>query len=462
MSKTYFFCGVGGSGMSALAVIFAQKDFTVLGSDRSRDSGQSPEKFKALEKQGIQLFPQNGSGITAKVDALIVSSAVEDSIPDVKAAKAQGIQIRKRAELLAEIFNQSRIGISIAGTSGKTTVTGMIAVMLKGAGLDPTVMNGGMMVNFMNGRHEGLANMRTGEGDVFVTETDESDGSIALYNPAVAVLNNVALDHKSMEELDSLFGDFIARASRGVILNFDDARAKAFKARAKVPVVGYSLTDAAADFFAKDIQLKSDGVSFAVYKNGKEYPVELQVPGAHNVSNALAALAVAQVLDIPIKKAIKSLEDFKGIKRRLEVVGSRNDITVIDDFAHNPDKISATLKTLKAFPGRLIIMFQPHGFGPLKLMGRQMADVFIKYLDPDDILLMPEAYYAGGTADRSVTAKHVVDMVKKGGGTAQWFEKRRDILPFIDEEIRKDDRVIIMGARDDTLSDFAEEILNGI
>lgn len=434
--------------MSALALIFAQKGFRVLGSDRARDQGHSPEKFKALESSGVKIFPQDGSGLTADVDALIVSSAIEESIPDIRIAREKGITIRKRADLLAEIFNNSPIGISVAGTSGKSTVTGMIATVLTQTGHDPTVMNGGIIRNFKT-------NMRVGQGGVFVTETDESDGSIALYNPAIAVLNNVALDHKSIDELDQLFGDFIARATKAVILNLDDSRLKKLRVRASAPVFSYAINDKSADLTADDIKFFPGGVSFTV----SGHAVHLHQPGLHNVLNALACLSVAKALGIKLEEAIAGLESFQGIGRRLEVVGSKSGITVIDDFAHNPDKISATLATLKEFKGRLIILFQPHGFGPLKLMGRQIADSFIQYMDEDDLLLMPEAYYAGGMADRSVTAKDVIKFVSDSGKKAQWFEKRSDILPYVLTESRNGDRIVVMGARDDTLSDFAQEIL---
>ena len=460
MPKTLFFCGIGGSGMSALAVILARRGFTILGSDRSRDQGHSPEKFKALESAGIRLFPQDGSGIGYNVDALILSSAVEDSIPDVKAAQDKGVRIRKRAELLAEIFNESPTGISVAGTSGKTTVTGMVTVILDAAGLDPTVMNGGVMLNYTGDSTTGLGNMRVGLGEAFVAETDESDGSIALYNPAIAVLNNVALDHKTMEELDLLFGNFLGQATCAVVLNYDDERVKSLVHAARAPVYSYSLKNSSAGLCAVDIKHRQDGIAFTLQDQDKVHAVRLKVPGAHNVSNALAALSVAKALAVPMKDAISALENFKGIRRRLEVVGTKSGITVIDDFAHNPDKITATLKTLKASPGRLFLMVQPHGFGPLKLMGREMADVFAQHLDKDDILLMPEAFYAGGTADRSVTAQHVVEMVKSAGVQAQWFENRAAIKSIILSGAKQGDRIVVMGARDDTLSDFARKILS--
>ncbi len=459
MRKSYFFCGIGGSGMSPLAAIIVSRGSRAAGSDRARDRGDSPDKFRALESLGIKLFPQDGSGVK-DIDALVVSTAIEDSIPDVKAAKDKNIPIIRRAELLASLFNESKTGIAVAGTSGKSTVTGMIAVMLTEAGLDPTVMNGGVIRNFETPARKGLPNMRTGQGDAFVTECDESDGSIALYNPAIAVLNNISLDHKSVEELEALFGDFISRAKTAAVLNFDDARVRALAGKSKAPVYSYGLSG--GRFTARDIKLRADGVSFTVHDDasGESAAVVLNVPGEHNVSNALAAIAAAKAAGVSFADSAKTLASFKGTHRRLEVVGTQKGITVIDDFAHNPDKIAASLNTLKHFPGRLLVIFQPHGFGPLKLMGREIAETFAAHFDSQDMLLMPEAYYAGGTADCSVTAKHVIDMVTASGRKAQWFEKRADILPFVQKNAAKGDRIIVMGARDDTLSVFAQEIIS--
>lgn len=443
--------------MSALAAIFLQKGARVLGSDRSYDQGHTPQKFEALKKLGIELVPQDGAGLTSDIDALIVSSAVEDSIPDVAAAKKQGIEIRKRADLLAEIFNESETGISIAGTSGKSTVTGMVATALTHAALDPTVMNGGVIKNFES-------NMRVGASGVFVTETDESDGSIALYNPAIAVLNNVALDHKTLEELDELFGNFIARARRGAVLNFDDPKVKELAGRASVPVFSYAIEDDTATLTARNIKFSPASVSFDVHdsESDQTHPVNLQQPGAHNVSNALAALSVCKSLDVKMEQAIAGLEKFTGIGRRMDVIGTQNDITVIDDFGHNPDKIAASLKTLKQFTGRLIIIFQPHGFGPLKLMGREIAESFGHHMGEYDVLLMTEPFYAGGTVDRSVGAKDIVALVVAQNREALCFETREEILPFVQANAKPGDRIVVMGARDDSLTDFAREILKGL
>lgn len=447
--------------MAPLAAIMAACGVRIYGSDRGFDQGKSPEKFQKLQAAGITLYPQDGSGITGDIDALIVSSAVEDTIPDVKAAREQHIPIKKRAELLAELFNDYKRGIAIAGTSGKSTVTGMVAVMLSELGMDPSVMNGGVIRNFEKHQQprQILPSMRVGNGDIFVTETDESDGSIALYEPAIAAVNNIALDHKPVLELTGLFGDFIARARQAVVLNFDDLALAKLAGEAKAPVFSYSIENKEADLRACDIKYLQSGVHFKLECEGQSHNVRLHVPGDHNVSNALAALSIARALGIALDQAIPALETFTGIARRLAVTGERSGITVIDDFAHNPDKIAASLKTLKAFDGRLLVIFQPHGFGPLKLMGREIVESFAKYLKSSDQLLMPEVYYAGGTVDRSVAATHIIAWAREEGIDAHWFAERADIIPYVKHHAKKGDRIVVMGARDDTLSDFAQDIL---
>ena len=221
-SKSYFFCGIGGSGMLPLACIVRARGAEVAGSDRALDQGRTAAKFDYLRSLGIGLHPQDGSGLVSTGQVLVASAAVEDSVPDVQAARRLGLERLTRAELLAQLFNAAGTGIAVGGTSGKSTVTGMIAWILHPAGLEPTVMNGAVMKNFATPEAP-FASALVGGDRFFVSEVDESDGSIALYRPKIAVLNNVSLDHKSMEELRALFGDFLARAETAVI-NRDDRR----------------------------------------------------------------------------------------------------------------------------------------------------------------------------------------------------------------------------------------------
>lgn len=447
--KDYFFCGIGGSGMMPLALIVAGQGHRVAGSDRALDQGRTAPKFEWLRSKGIDLFAQDGSGITRAEQIVVASAAVEDTVPDIIAATAVGAQRMRRADLLAELFNGAKQGIAVGGTSGKSTVTGMIGWIFYALFKDPTVMNGAVMKNFAS-PDAPFASALVGAGEAFISEVDESDGSIALYTPDIAVLNNIALDHKSMDELRALFGDFIGKA-RVSVLNIDNDEV------AKLPrgnAITYSI-GGAADLVATEITERPDGVDFLA--NG--VAVALKVPGRHNVSNALAALAASVAAAIPLEDAARAIGGYAGINRRMDVVGTANGVTVIDDFGHNPDKISATINTLHAFPGRLLIFFQPHGYGPLKQMGRELTAAFANLMHEEDVLVLCDPVYFGGTVDRTVGSETIVDGVSALGKRAEHFATRDACGDRLLVLAKPGDRIIVMGARDDTLSAFAQSIV---
>ena len=461
-SASYFFCGIGGSGMLPLAMIVQARGVAIEGSDRALDQGRTPEKFDWLRAHGVTLHPQDGSGVTRPDQTVIATGAVEDTVPDIGAAKRVGATIKTRPQLLSEIFNAAATSVGVAGTSGKSTITGMIAWILHQTGRNPTVMNGAVMKNFADADHPFASALIGGPNDengLFVSEVDESDGSIARYGPTVAVVSNISLDHKSMEELRDLFGGFVARAKTAV-LNLDNPETAAL-AQALPPgkAITFGLGEEKADLSAHDLQPLPTGMKFRLIDGWTEYDAVLNVPGAHNVANALAALGAVKALGVPTGEAVRALEGFAGIRRRMEVVGTANAVTVIDDFAHNPDKIAATLKTLHAFDGRLLILFQPHGFGPLKLMKSEFIDGFVGLMRPDDVLLMPEPIYYGGTTDRSVGSEDIASGVCAAGRHAEALATRADCGDRIVEIAKPGDRIIVMGARDDTLSAFAAEML---
>jgi UDP-N-acetylmuramate--alanine ligase len=461
LDRPYFFCGIGGSGMLPLALILRGKGVAVSGSDRALDQGRTPEKFAFLRARGMTLFPQDGSGVTDPRTIVVASAAVENTIPDVAKARTIGTEPLLRAQLLAELFNASAQSIGVAGTSGKSTTTGMIGWILFALNCDPTVMNGAVMKNFAS-PDAPFASALVGKGDLFVSEIDESDGSIARYAPHVAVVNNISLDHKTMEELRKLFADFTAKAKIAV-LNLDNAETATLAARLPLgKKLTYSLSDPEADFVAADFAPKPDGVAFNMRAEGRTFGVRLQVPGRHNVSNALAALAAVSAVGVPLADAVDALSRFSGIRRRLETVGTAKGVTVIDDFAHNPDKIAATLATLHDFPGRLLLMFQPQGFGPLRLMKNEFIGCFADNLASGDVLTMPEPVYFGGTTDRSVSSGAIVDGVKARGHEAFAFADRAQCAGKLLALAREGDRIVIMGARDDTLSVFAAEVLGSL
>ncbi|MCK5297053.1 MAG: UDP-N-acetylmuramate--alanine ligase [Alphaproteobacteria bacterium] len=451
--KKYFFCGIGGSGMSPLAQVLSRQDCIVCGSDRSYDQNKNRALFENLTQQEIKLFAQDGSGVDSSVDFLVVSSAIEEKIPDVKKAVELGIKIIKRSELLAEIFHKYK-GIAIGGTSGKSTVTGMVGHILQTCEKSPVVINGGVMLNVSG---VGLGNCLTGNGEYCVIEADESDGSIEHYNPFVSVVTNITLDHKPIEELRPLFSDFVKKADCGTVINVDCPEAVELVS-INPRTLTFGIENPNADIRAVDIKPIVGGVSFNVYGiNAK-----LQVSGRYNVSNALAAIATAKMLGISFEDSIEALKSFKGIRRRMELVGIKNNVTVIDDFAHNPDKIAASLETLKEHDGRLLVMYQPHGFKPTKFLRKGLVQSFSKGLSGDDCLLMPEIFYAGGTTNKDISSADIINDVKKNGRNAVFFETRNDIADYLVKNAKAKDRIVIMGARDDTLTDFAKNILENI
>jgi len=455
--RSYFFVGVGGSGMMPLAMILAGQGGKVAGSDRNLDSARLPAKFDYLRAAGVELHPQDGSGITSPDQIVVASAAVEPQVPDMVAAERVGAERMSRAELLASLFNAAPLSIGVAGTSGKSTVTGMIGWILHATGRDPTVMNGAVMKNFAT-PDAPFASALVGQGDAFVSEVDESDGSIALYWPKIAVLNNVSLDHKSLDELRDLFRTFIAKAGTAVV-NLDNGEGAALAMTLPRDRVTRFGIERDADLVAEALVEERFGVDFTLRAGSECLPVQLRVPGRHNVSNALAAIGAARAAGVPLADAVRAIEGFVGLRRRFDLVGEVGGVAVIDDFGHNPDKIAATLDTLHAFPGRLLLLFQPHGYGPLKVMRRELVESLAARLKAEDVLVLPDPVYQGGTVAREVTSADIVGDLAAGGHQALYIPDRAAAAAHLVAIARAGDRIVVMGARDDTLSLLAESML---
>ena len=447
--------------MLPLALILHGMGARVAGSDRSRDQGRTPEKFAWLESLGFTLFPQDGSGISSAEQVLVASAAVEDTVPEVVRANELGCARMSRAGLLSALFNASDRSIAVGGTSGKSTVTGMIGWILTEAGQDPTIMNGAVMKNFV-APDAPFASARVGSGGMFVSEVDESDGSIALYRPGIAVLNNVSLDHKSLEELRALFGDFLGRSSTAAV-NADDDESMALIDRASSAITFGLSEEAMVSVTEGTIFESPTSISAEVIdrRDGTAHALCLKVPGRHNLANALAAIAAASAAGLKVADAVRHIAGFAGLARRFDIVGTTaNGITVIDDFGHNPEKIAATLATLRAHSGRIIVFFQPHGYGPLRQMGAELAEVMAEGLGTNDLTILCDPVYFGGTVDRSVGSERIVRLIGIHGGKAEHIPSRSDCAERIIALAQPDDRIVIMGARDDTLSGFAYDIFN--
>ena len=460
MHDSTFFCGIGGSGMLPLACIVRASGGRVAGSDRSLDAGRLASKFDYLRSLGIALHPQDGSGLQDGM-TFVTSAAVEDSIPDVVRARELGLPHLTRPQFLAQLLNAASHSVAVGGTSGKSTVTGMIGWILDACGRRPTVMNGAVMKNFVT-TEAPFASALVGDPQLFVSEVDESDGSIQLYHPEVAVLTNISLDHKEMAELRQLFAGFLG-AARKAVLNLDDPETRALAdLLGGDKCVGYGFDSPNAELMGKQLELLPDGVSFKVKADSETHDVRLKVAGRHNASNALAALAAARALGVPLADAAAALGRFDGLRRRLDTVGSAAGVTVIDDFAHNPDKIDATLATLRAQPGRLLIMFQPHGYGPLAKMGDELAHSFAEGMGTEDRLYFPDPTYYGGTVERTRGSDWLADAVRGHGRNAEHIAERAAIGDTLLAEARDGDRILIMGARDDSLSEFAAGLVTSL
>ncbi|MGR3219906.1 MAG: UDP-N-acetylmuramate--L-alanine ligase [Candidatus Anammoxibacter sp.] len=447
----YYFTGIGGIGMSSLAQILSAQGHKISGSDRNYDRDQNLTLFDKLTTQGIKLLPQDGSGINSKLTNVIVSTAIENDNSDVKKAKEIDIPIITRANLLANIFN-NKFGIAIGGSNGKTSVTALTGWILDYAGLDPTIMNGGYIKNFITKTNPG--NARAGRSDIMVIEADESDGSIVGYKPKISVLTSISKDHKTIDELFKLFDIFANNTNNKLIANADCPNVSKLVS-GKKNVVTYGIKQE-ADILAKDIKFHSWGSTFRVDND----IFKLNLPGQFNISNALAAIAVAEELDVNGKNIIEALYNFKGVGCRMDIVGTHKNIKVINDYAHNPAKIMAAIDALRFDNKRLVIIYQPHGYGPTRFLKDELIMALKTKLQETDVLIMPEIYYAGGTAKKDISSKDIIDELKAGGINASYFANRSQIIGYLETIVEENDNIVVLGARDNTLVDFCHEIMN--
>lgn len=442
----FFYAGLGGSGMSALAQFQVMLGGHACGSDRAFDRGERAAARAQLERLGIRVLPQDGSGLDANVAALVVSTAVEDSVPDVAAAKRLGIPIVHRSELLAHFVERFRT-IAVAGTSGKSTVVAMVFEILRGAGRRPSVITGGDLVAL---QQEGLwGNAFHGGSDLLVVEADESDGSLVRYRPAIGVILNLQKDHAAMEKVAEMFATFRERTRETVVVG-EAANLAAMSRGAEVFGFG-----ADVHVRGEHLDLGADGSGFSV----DDVEFRLPVPGLHNIENALAAIAACRAAGVALEDMPAPLAAFRGVGRRFQSLGRERGVEVIDDFAHNPAKICAAIETARRRARRVLAVFQPHGYGPTRFLWQDFVEAFATALGPADRLWMLEVFYAGGTATRDFSAADIVADIRARGVQAEFAANREGLAARIAAEAAEGDLVIVMGARDPSLTGFAREIL---
>ncbi len=452
--KKIAFCGASGNGISPLEQIMIKKGWDVYGSDLSFDEGRDQSRRVALEKAGLKIIPQDGSGITPDMECLYVSAIIDENNPDVKAARSYNIPVKKRSDLLAELFGQYPYNIAVGGTAGKTTTTAMIGYILDRLGRKPCMINGGMLCNYESGT--GLPNYIYNDGDTCVIEADESDGSIRKYHPYVGIINNISHDHTSIEKLVEYFTAFAANVRHTLVVNFDCKLARNIKSARET--LSFSTENPEADIYASEITAVDNGICYTL--NGKSF--RLNLIGRFNVANALAAIAACMVLGIDKFEAARALESFTGIKARLEKIGSAKGVTVYNDFAHNPSKIGASLAALREYPGRIIAMYQPHTPFSAVNTGDEVADVVAQTLNPDDIMIMQEIYELT-PKDVGISSANIINRIRSNGHQqALFLPHKADTRKFVTENVQPGDRIVIMGAHDNSLADFSRELLEVI
>jgi len=447
--RRFHYAGLAGSGMSGLAQFQVMTGGHASGSDRAFDRGERASLKAQLESLGITVMPQDGSGLGPDCAALVVSTAVEEQVPDFAVAKAKDIPIIHRSELLA-YFVASNRSVAVTGTSGKSTVTAMVFDILRGAGRDPSVITGGDLPDLVA---QGLpGNALAGRSDLLVVEADESDGSLVRYAPSVGVILNLQRDHKEMAEVAAMFATLRARVREALVVG-DNENLDAFAGGALR--FGFS---ARADVRGQDVELRPASSRFRV----EDVAFELPVAGVHNVANALAAIAACRTLDVTLADMAAPLACFRGIGRRFQTVGKARGVEVVDDFAHNAEKIAAAIKTAHLRAARVLAIYQPHGYGPTRFLRRDFVATFSRELEPEDRLWMLEVFYAGGTATRDFSSADIVAEIASLGTNAEFAPTRERLVARIAKEARPGDLVLVMGARDPSLTELARAILTSI
>lgn len=444
-----FFIGVAGAGMSAIAQYLAGAGYQVSGSDRYFTPGTFNDTRAKLEAAGIGCFEQDGSGITTETQLVVVSTAIEDTVYEVQKARQLGIPIIKRSALLALIAKEKKT-VAIGGTSGKSTTTAMLYQVMVDAGFAPSIISGAGLVQLI--RQGKIGNAATGSGEWLVIEADESDGSIVQYTPEIGVLLNIDKDHKEIDELLQVFTTFRNNTRQRFIVNRSNRYASGLS---QDGALDFSVDRAAgAGYCATDFY--QDGMTISFKVNG--VPFQLQQLGRHNMENALAAAAVAHQLGIPLEQSAASLQHYEGIYRRHQVLGNKHGVWLIDDYAHNPAKCAASIQACQQIAPKVVAWFQPHGYGPTRFLRHDFVQEIAAVLRPQDEIWMSEIFYAGGTAVKDISANDLVNDLKELGKNAFFLEDRAHFVTAVRSHLTGDCVLLLMGARDPSLEQFAQEV----
>jgi len=438
-----FFSGIGGSGLSAIAGFMADKGHTVAGSDRAFDRDPMHPLKKRLLSGGISIMPQDGSGLDDSFDFAVFSTAVEPDMPEAAKAKELGISVKTRPDYLVEI-TEAFDTIAVSGTSGESTTSGMLAFLMERLGLEPNFIGGGRVGRFRTETNPG--NWLTGESDRLVIEACESDGTIVNYRPQHSIVLNLALDHHPVAETARMFETFIRNSYKKVILNADDEKLMELVGKGTVT---FSI-DNPSDYRPDAIEYRRFSTDFSLH--GTKFT--LSQPGRYNLYNVLSCIAFLSETGTPLDAIAGVLPEFDGIERRFDIYLNDGEHIVIDDYAHNPHKIGALMETIKGLGEGVCYIFQPHGFGPTRLMKDEYIEIFANNLRSTDRLILLPIFYAGGTSTRDISSNDLADGINARGGPAYVVKERDEIMGMLDE-FRT---YVVFGARDESLADLAGEI----
>ena len=444
-----FFIGVAGTGMSAIAQYLQGIGKNVSGSDRYFTPDTVNETKEKLEAEGIQCFLQDGSGITTKTDLIVVSTAIEDTVFEVKKAKELNIPILRRSQVLA-LIAESKKTIAVGGTSGKSTTSAMIFDMLQYAGMEPSIISGAGLTSII--REGKIGNAKVGKGEWLVIEADESDGSIVQYHPEIGLLLNIEKDHQEIDELMKIFGTFRDNTKGMFITNRSNRLAAELSTNSDNDFASNKNTK--AGFIGTDFVQNGLEIQFIV--NGTT--IKMNTVGKHNMENALASIAVVNRLGVNIQTCADALAHYEGIYRRHQIIGQKNGVLLIDDYAHNPAKCAASISACQPIAPKVIAWFQPHGYGPTRFLRNDFVEEIAAALRPDDEIWMSEIFYAGGSAVKDISANDLVEDIKQLGKKAYFVEDRNQLVEALKSHFSTQTVLLLMGARDPGLEVFAKEV----
>ena len=439
-----FFIGIAGTGMSALAQYLNAIGKTVSGSDRYFNNNDADEIRLKLEAENIKCYKQNEAILDEKIQLVVASAAIEDTVPEMQQARELQIPVLKRSALLSMIADSKRT-IAVAGTSGKSTTSAMLFHILEMANYNPGIISGAGLVSLIK-QHK-IGNAKAGAGEWLVIEADESDGSIVEYHPEIGLLLNIDKDHQEIAELLGLFSTFRMNTKNIFIVNQSNSLAQSLSKN----INNDFAEESEAGFIATDF--KQNGLSIQFNINGTGF--NLEQLGRHSMQNALAATAVAAQIGVSLAICAKALETYEGIYRRHQILSKENNVWLIDDYAHNPAKCAASIAACQQIAPKVIAWFQPHGYTPTRFLRTDFVNEIAAVLRAEDEIWMSEIFYAGGTAVKNISANDLIMDIKAKNKNAFFVENRNDFFEAIQSKLNDPVVILLMGARDPSLESFA-------